>query len=348
MQSWLWDADPTSPTYGTPEVYQWQQLSYSPSTEDDSPNPILVFTNRERLEIFQGVITTDQQFLRNKGWGDSIFRRIMEVLTKFDTAWGSVMTLLQDASQGVYKLNGLNEVLGSDQDVSLADRFRAIDLAKSVFKAIALDAENEDYQRIATPLTEMADVIEKAMIRMAAAAGMPVTVLFGDSPSGLNATGASDMRNYYDTIRADQKFSLGPAYERIYTRLLAQPGSPTGGDVPENLRIVWPSLWQMSPTEEAGLYQMLSQADAGNVASGILDPREAAIHRAQSATRWGFPRIDVGVRQEVLEALQNPESMIAAATAPPPEAPTDEPTEAPDEEAEEAAEEGSEDETENN
>lgn len=296
-----WNADPSQQDFGTPATYSWTIPSYVPGRPGEKTQPKQVLVDESRVEPFYGVLSTKRNWIEQRGWGDSVLRRVIDVLTKFDTAWGSIMTLLQDASQGVYKIKGLEEALTSDNIELLQERFQLINLGKSAFKAIALDADGEEYTRIATPLTEMSDVIEKAMLRVASAARMPVTILFGDSPSGIVGEGGGETRNYYDTVKTRQTFDIGPALTRIYTRLLAQPGSPTGGVVPKNLKVWFPSLWQMTPKEEAALYQMQAQADASNVNARILSPEEIAIHRAHQTTPHGFPRINIDQRRELLE-----------------------------------------------
>jgi phage-related protein (TIGR01555 family) len=45
--------------------------------------------------------------------------------------------------------------------------------------------------------------------------GYPITRLFGVSPGGMNATGESDMRNYYDAVRSEQAAVLQPVLLRL-------------------------------------------------------------------------------------------------------------------------------------
>jgi phage-related protein (TIGR01555 family) len=45
---------------------------------------------------------------------------------------------------------------------------------------------------------------------LSADTGYPITRLFGVSPGGMNATGESDMRNYYDNVRSVQSTDLKP------------------------------------------------------------------------------------------------------------------------------------------
>ena len=53
------------------------------------------------------------------------------------------------------------------------------------------------------------------MLDMAGAAEIPAVKLFGRSPAGLNATGVSDLKNYYEFISALQERHLRPALEKL-------------------------------------------------------------------------------------------------------------------------------------
>jgi hypothetical protein len=62
--------------------------------------------------------------------------------------------------------------------------------------------------------------------RMAAAADMPVTVLFGRSPGGLNATGEGDLQNWHENISDYRDTQLIPALEQLTRCLLGEAGQP--------------------------------------------------------------------------------------------------------------------------
>lgn len=51
----------------------------------------------------------------------------------------------------------------------------------------------------------LADCYQQFIMDISGAAEIPVTKLFGRSPSGLNATGESDLQNYYDMIAESRK-----------------------------------------------------------------------------------------------------------------------------------------------
>jgi phage-related protein (TIGR01555 family) len=147
-----------------------------------------------------------------------------------------------------------------------------------VTRSVLLDADGEDFERKGTPMAGVNELLEQTWKRVASAAEMPMTVLMGTSPAGLNATGESDMRLWYDSIQAYREGTLGPAIERI-ARYLARDLDQS---LPESWSIVWPSLWRMTAVEEATYRMQVAQADASYIDKGVLLAEEVALARFAS------------------------------------------------------------------
>ena len=71
------------------------------------------------------------------------------------------------------------------------------------------------------------------MMDVAGAARIPVTKLFGRSPAGMNSTGESDMRNYYDYIDSIRDTT----FRAIIERLLPVLAMSAWGKIPDDLDI---------------------------------------------------------------------------------------------------------------
>jgi phage-related protein (TIGR01555 family) len=97
----------------------------------------------------------------------------------------------------------------------------------------------EEYKRESVSVAGLPELLERLMLRLAAAGGMPVSLLMGQAPSGLNATGDSDIRWFYDHVAAMQKKSLKSALVQIYTVIMSAKDGPTKGKVPENWDIAF-------------------------------------------------------------------------------------------------------------
>lgn len=309
METTLWyneDEDVLTQKFGIPAIYRVIMKSGGAGVH-------LAQAHETRFHILQGILTTKDRFIDNNGWGDSVLTRVLDTLRRFDSSWISVMSLLTDSSIPIYKIKDFMAHLESDQLDALIARLSMIDQQKNNLRPIIMDADSESYERVAAELTDVGTVLQNTMIRMSAASKLPVSILFGQAPAGLNASPEGDLRNFYDKVDVERKENFRPALLHIYRMLLAQKSSPLKGKVPECLTIEFPSLWQTDPVQAATLYQMISTADGVYMANHVVDPAEVAIARAANAQTFGFPAIDVGPRKEFLKLMRNPEGIVTGA-----------------------------------
>ena len=259
--------DPLRPNFGKPEVFRV-------SPQDTSKFSGLL-VHESRLVRFGGVRATKRRRAENLSWGDSVLVRAYEAVRQFAGAYASTLALLADANQGIYKISGLFQALKSGNADILRERMKAIDTVRSTVNAIVLD-KDEDYTRVAATLTELGNLLDKFMLRVAASARMPVTVLFGQAPAGLNATGESDMRNWYDRVEEEQRDRIVPAMERIVRLVMLGADGPCRGVEPPKWSVVFPSLWRPTAEQEATIGKTQAETDALYHDLGVLTPAHIA------------------------------------------------------------------------
>ena len=117
-----------------------------------------------------------------------------------------------------------------------------------MINAVVLDGE-EEWQRIGVDFNGMPEILQMYLQIAAGAADIPVTRFVGMSPAGLNATGESDLANYYDRIHSDQELRLTPALEKLD---IAIQRSALGKFDPD-IFYEWNSLWQMTDEAKAAI-----------------------------------------------------------------------------------------------
>ena len=64
--------------------------------------------------------------------------------------------------------------------------------------------KEDDFDTKEYTFSGLNDIYESFMLDVAGACEMPVTKLFGRNPAGFNATGESDLKQYYDTVEEKQ------------------------------------------------------------------------------------------------------------------------------------------------
>jgi hypothetical protein len=208
-------------------------------------------------------------------WGVSVLQRAYRRLEILGSSIGSIGALLNEISVGKYKFKDLNGILEMPNgDRMIKKRVELMDLCKSVFRSMYFDAD-EDYIRETLQLGGVDAVLHIIMMLVSADTGYPITRLFGVSPAGMNATGESDMRNYYDKVRSRQQRLLKPMLIRI-VQIISE-----WRNLPEPF-IEFRPLKQMSEKERAELEKMRAEKDqiAANtyktyIDMGAMEPYEA-------------------------------------------------------------------------
>lgn len=280
------------PKYG--EVMVWQLVNPFGGQSN-------TFIHETRVIRFDGEPVDFLMRRRLLGWTLSVLQAPYDTLRQFDMSFQSISNLMADMSQAVMKINGLAQLISNDQK-TLNTRMQMVDMSRSSGRMLYIDAENEEFNRQPTPLTGVADVIEMQMLRVAAAAEMPVAILFGREPSGLNATGDADFRRFYDVIEGAQKTELEPKLRRLYTLICAAKDGPTGGRVPaKGVEFVWHKLYAPSEKEQAEIRWLMAQADDKYIQNQTVLPEEVAMSRFRNGELHLDTEIVMELREEKLD-----------------------------------------------
>lgn len=234
----------------------------------------LIFRNGKMPEQAS---TSDYRF-----WGIPEYNRIKRALRETITAHGDAVRLLERSVQAIYKMKNLSQILSTDEGEDQAlRRLEVIDMARGILNSIAIDSEGEDYDFKSITLTGVREVIDSACNMLSALTEIPQTKLFGRSPAGMNATGESDLENYYsfvDKIRETQlKDNLCTLVDAI-VRVGINSGELT--EAPE-YELEFEPLWNEKESDRATIDQTNAQTDFVKAQTaqlyidmGVLDPAE--------------------------------------------------------------------------
>lgn len=267
--------DPSNPKFGKPETYRVIAINGG-----GVGFGLQTVIHESRLVIFEGVrVSRELPLVESIGWGDSELTRVRAVLRDFHLSWSSVAALLKDFSQGVYKYEGLTDMLAQDGDKLVKRRLAINDWAKSVFNALVLDSK-DDYERKSTSMAGAPEILVQFATRLAAACDTPVTKLLGMSPAGMNATGESDTRGWYETVSEEQEDDR-PLLERCIRFSFLSLDGPTKGIEPDVWSVEFNPLWAPSAKEQAETRLVVQQADTMAIDAQMVSPEEVA------KSRWG-------------------------------------------------------------
>ena len=291
-----WYTDPLDSRFGTPKTYRFTVSGGGGGTDTRE-------VHQTRLIRFDGARTTRRERARNNGWGLSELQRTFTALQQFNGAFASSATLLQEASQGVLSIKNLYRLLAQDKDDTLKKRFEAMDMARSIGRSVLLDADGEKYERSeSSAFSGLPDTVDRFMFMLAGASRIPVTILMGQAPAGLNATGDADVRTFYDRTRTMQISVLKPRLLRLVRLFLLAKEGPADGRLPPTLNVEFAKLYQMTPQEEADLRSKQADTDTKYIDKGVVTAEEVAVNRFRKEG-WSMETvIDLEARKAAMEA----------------------------------------------
>lgn len=175
-------------------------------------------------------------------WQDIIFAR---------TSRSSAARLIQIASVAI----ALTDTLGGNQGTRGFER-NMLDLKKVLNniteeKSIIIDANKiTEIKNLGANFGSIPELIQTYLKILSAASDVPATRFLGESPSGLNATGAGDLENYYNVIDSYQKNKLLPIVNRMYDYIGFYYYKNAWLEMRKSLKVEFPPLWNESQNEQ--------------------------------------------------------------------------------------------------
>jgi uncharacterized protein len=148
-------------------------------------------------------------------WGDSVLQPIQDALKDAGMVTSSVATMISEAKIDTVKIPGLLNMMGTEKGTEiLTRRFSHANVTKSVINALLID-KDEEWTRQELSMANVDKILQMYLLICCGAADIPATRLLGREPSGQNATGEGDTRNYYDRLSSEQVVKYTPALSRL-------------------------------------------------------------------------------------------------------------------------------------
>ena len=185
-------------------------------------------------------------------WGLPEYVRIRRDLSIALHTHQSAANMIDKSVQPVYKQRGLQSTLaGPDGDDKTLKRLLVLDASRGMMNSVAIDMDGEDYSFQTFQLSGASEILESTYSLLSAVTCIPQTILFGRSPSGENATGESDLENYYNFVEGIQKRILkknirtllkAVVQAGVYDRSIAES---------QTIKPTFKPLWSLSEAEQA-------------------------------------------------------------------------------------------------
>lgn len=208
-------------------------------------------------------------------WGESEVEALYNDVVKHDNVAANMAALTFRANVDTMEVQNLDQLF-SVTSGEQQRRFWNVMQAQSVMKSnfgMQLVNRGDQIKNTQYTFTGLQEVYDSMCLDLSGASRIPVTKLFGRSPAGMNATGESDLRNYYDYVDTLREAKLRPILEKLLPVLAMS----AWGAVPDGLDITFPPLWTPTAAEVAEIALKKAQA--------IRDTFQAGLFRADTAQR---------------------------------------------------------------
>lgn len=220
-------------------------------------------------------------------WGVSVVDLVWDVFKRYETGQQSAADILHDFDLVVHKLPGLSNMLAAGGEDKLRQRLQANAMARSTIGAYLLN-DNEELTNFTRSAAGIADILASLKSEITGASGLPHTLLWGESPSGLGADGRSEQAAFGNEVADWQAQHLKEPLQRIYELVMACSDGPwKGAAPPEDWEITFRPTYTPTEDEQAELRQKVAAADSQYIQGGVLQPNEVAL------ARFGKPRFSL-------------------------------------------------------
>lgn len=206
-------------------------------------------------------------------WGASELEHVFDELKKRDNTSWNIAQLIFQANLRVTKMEGLGELLASSSPKAQEQLYRVLSSQNWLMGNMGMQVmdSKDGFETHQYSFSGLSDIYDKFMLDVAGAAEMPVTKLFGRAPAGMNATGESDLQNYYDSIETKQEDDLRPVLEKLLPVLcLSELGA-----VPDDLEFQFNPVRRPSDEEKRDLASKGTTSIVEAFNAGVIDHQTA-------------------------------------------------------------------------
>lgn len=202
-------------------------------------------------------------------WGESEVEALYSDVVKHDNVAANMAALTFRANVDTMEVQNLDQlfsVSSGEQQRRFWNTMQAQSVVKSNF-GMQLVNRGDQIKNTQYTFTGLQGVYDSMCLDLSGASRIPVTKLFGRSPAGMDATGESDMRNYYDYVDTLREAKLRPILEKLLPVLAMS----AWGVVPDGLDISFPSLWMPTAKEVAEIAKVKSEAIVTSYQAGLMN-----------------------------------------------------------------------------
>ncbi len=218
---------------------------------------------------------------QQQGWGASVLETLWDAVRSFDLATKGMGQLIQKAHLRFYQIEGLRDVLAMGKDsAAYKGIMRQFDLIREMqsIEGLTVGDKEDSFSTQSYSFGGLPDVVLSFAQHISGATQIPLVRLLGQSPAGLNSTGESDLRTYYDSVRLAQTTTLEKPLQRLFGIVWR---STFGEALPREFAFSFKPLWQLNDEQKAAITAQVSASVIQALEAGTID-RATALRELKS------------------------------------------------------------------
>ena len=254
--------DPNDPEFGLPAYY---------TIRDEQT--LVARVHHSRVIRFIGRELPWLEQVAETYWGESEIESVYNDVVRRDNVAANIAGLTFRANINVMETDGLDQLLGS-ANTEMQRRFWNVLASQSIMESnfgTRVINKGDAIHNTQYTFTGLPEVYDRVMMDVAGAARTPVTKLFGRSPAGMNATGESDMVNYYDYIDGLRE----TMFRGVLEKLLPVVCMSAWGQIPDDLEIDFPPMQTADAKETAEIARQKTAAILEAYQNDLIDAATA-------------------------------------------------------------------------
>lgn len=265
--------DISDPDYGFPKYY----------TVTDPAGGGSVKIHHSRVVRFTGNTLPFWEEIAEMQWGASVVESVFDELRKRDNVSWNIAQLTFMANIRVLKMQDLGQLLAATDNESQAELLRTLEAQNMLLNNMGMQVMDaaDGLETHQYTFGGLADCYQQFIMDISGAAEIPVTRLFGRSPSGLNATGESDLQNYYDMIAEKQESYLRPILNKVLPPFIIS----TLGSLPDDFDFEFDPVAEPTDKERADLAKCGTDNVVAAYNAGLISQRTALKELKQQSER---------------------------------------------------------------
>lgn len=296
----VWQLIDSGPDLGLPEFYD---ITTDPRQVESGNAAIYLQTvHHSRVIRFTGIELPYFQAITEMMWGESVLERLWDRLISYDNAALSAASLIDRANLRTVQIDDFREIIaaGGEALEGLIAQFEMM-REYQVNEGLTLLDKNDLFSSTSYSFAGLSDMLLQFAQQLSGSTETPLVILFGQSPSGLNSNGESDVRTYYDSINAKQESELRNAWELILKVLWR---SNFGKAMPEDLEFKFRPLWQMSELDKVNVAKTATEITLGALENNAIDRATAMTELRDKSGETGFFN---NITDEMINEAENEE-----------------------------------------